>query len=92
MVKKRILFFVFLVFFLCITLMTEFFHQEKTIERIDLCPIGIWELNTIAVASLCLLVLLIIFILLRSLYLFNDKIRFYSPFYCYCQRAPPWKY
>ena len=91
MYKKRIFFFVFLLFFLCISLTTEFFHQEKTLEPVDLCPIGIWHMNSIALAGLCFLAILIIFTVITHLYYFNHKVQTHSPFYYFCHRAPPWK-
>jgi disulfide bond formation protein DsbB len=87
--KRRILFVAFLAFFSFIILGAQFFHQEKTIQPMDNCPICVWQMNTVALAGLYLLVLLVIFAVLRYLYIFNDKVHFTPSFYHYFLRGPP---
>jgi hypothetical protein len=88
--KRRILFVSFLAFFALIVTCTQFFHQEKTIQPLDECPICIWQMNAVALATLYFLVLIPIFIVIRYLITNNSKIQFCSDFHCFNHRAPPW--
>jgi disulfide bond formation protein DsbB len=87
--KRRILFVAFLAFFSLIILAAQFFHQEKTLQPMDNCPICLWQMNTVALAGLCLLTILIIFAIFRYLRIFNDEIHFTPSFYHYFLRGPP---
>ncbi|UCH96693.1 MAG: hypothetical protein JSV88_07530 [Candidatus Aminicenantes bacterium] len=87
--KKRILFISFVAFFCLIVLSAQFFHQEKTLQPIHKCPICRWQMNTVALAGLYLLTILIIFSISRYLRFSNDKIHFTPSFYHYFLRGPP---
>jgi hypothetical protein len=87
--KKQISFFFYVAFFCAIVLCAQYFHQEKSLQTMDECPICLWQMNTVALAGLYFLVIFIIFAIFAYLYFFNHKIQFYSPFYHFFQRGPP---
>ena len=87
--KRRILFVTFLAFFSLIVLGAQFFHQEETLEQMDNCAICLWQMNTVALACLYFLVILVIFALFHYLRIFSNKIHFAPSFYHYSLRGPP---
>jgi len=87
--RKWISFLFYVALFCLIVLCAQFFHQEKSLQPMDECPICLWQKNTVALAGLYFLVIFIIFAIFSYLYFFNYKIQFYSSFYHYFLRGPP---
>jgi hypothetical protein len=88
--KKQILFVAFLAFFSLVILFAQFFHQERTIHPMDNCPICVWQMNAIALASLYFLVLFLLFTVIRCIITTDHKTRLCYDFFCFSRRAPPW--
>jgi hypothetical protein len=87
--KRRISFLFYVLLFGVIVLGAQFLHEEKSLQPMDECPICLWQINTVALAGLYLLLIFIIFTIFRYLYFFIDRIQFYSPFHHYFLRGPP---
>lgn len=87
--KKNLVFLGILGFITFILLFAEFFHTETSPIESDDCPICLWEHNTIAIDSIFLLIVSIIFIQIHQLYFSNKKITVNWIFYQFRNRAPP---
>ncbi len=89
--KKKILFFCLIFYFSLLILFAQFFHKEEPLQQMPMgqCPVCLWQQNTITLASLYLLCMIVIFVVFSHIAFFNEKIEFFLSFYHYLRRAPP---
>jgi hypothetical protein len=87
--RKKQVFFLLLCFIAGIFLLAEFFHTETTIELIDLCPIGIWEMNTIATTFIYFLIIVFLATLIYIIPLDTLYYIFFEVTTVFRNKSPP---
>jgi len=87
--NKRNIFLFFIALFSLTVISSQFFHQETTLQDNQQCTICQWQKDTVSLAKIYILSVLITFVLFYNLSISNEKNIFFFLFYHFSNRAPP---